>query len=107
MMSMAGEGGSGREGTRMGLWGAAQGIAFGLGGFGGTVAIDMARALIPSTAHAYAVVFGMEAALFFASAWIATRISSASGVGIVWRTPSPPTILAPAMGSSNSGAGHG
>jgi BCD family chlorophyll transporter-like MFS transporter len=107
MMSMAGEGGSGREGTRMGLWGAAQGIAFGLGGFGGTVAIDVARAVIPSTAHAYAVVFGMEAALFLASAWIATRISSASGVGIIWRTPAASAILAPAMGPSNSRASHG
>jgi BCD family chlorophyll transporter-like MFS transporter len=32
MMRLATEGAPGREGVRMGLWGAAQAIAFGLGG---------------------------------------------------------------------------
>ncbi|HRD75431.1 MAG TPA: BCD family MFS transporter [Hyphomicrobiaceae bacterium] len=71
MMRMAGEGRAGREGTRMGLWGAAQGIAFGLGGFGGTVMIDVARGLVSSPSHAYALVFGIEAALFVTSAVLA------------------------------------
>ena len=38
MMALAGQGAGAREGTRMGLWGAAQAVAFGLGGFAGTVA---------------------------------------------------------------------
>ena len=43
MMALAGAGANGREGMRMGLWGAAQAIAFGLGGFVGTVAVDIAQ----------------------------------------------------------------
>ena len=35
MMSYASDGRTGREGVRMGLWGAAQAIAFGVGGFAG------------------------------------------------------------------------
>ena len=76
MMSMAGEGKSGREGTRMGLWGAAQGIAFGLGGFGGTVMIDVARAIVAKPETAYALVFAVEASMFLASAILALRIGS-------------------------------
>ena len=79
MMSMAGEGTAGREGTRMGLWGAAQGIAFGLGGFGGTVMIDVARALVPSLERAYALVFGLEAALFVLSAVLALGLVPRQG----------------------------
>ena len=45
MMALAGRGREAREGVRMGLWGAAQAIAFGLGGFAGTVAADLARQL--------------------------------------------------------------
>lgn len=75
MMSMAGEGKGGREGTRMGLWGAAQGIAFGLGGFGGTLLIDLARAVFAAPGHAYALVFAIEASLFVASALLAIRIA--------------------------------
>jgi BCD family chlorophyll transporter-like MFS transporter len=75
MMNMAGEGRGGREGTRMGLWGAAQGIAFGLGGFGGTVLIDAARALVTSPERAYALVFGFEALLFLVSAAVAARMA--------------------------------
>ena len=45
MMGLAGTGREAREGVRMGLWGAAQAIAFGLGGFSGTVAADLARHL--------------------------------------------------------------
>lgn len=76
MMSMAGEGKSGREGTRMGLWGAAQGIAFGLGGFGGTLMIDTARRLVAAPELAYALVFAVEASLFLLSALLAMRLAS-------------------------------
>jgi BCD family chlorophyll transporter-like MFS transporter len=74
MMKMASEGQRGREGARMGLWGAAQGIAFGIGGFLGTVVFDVARLFIATAATAYSVVFALEAALFALSALIAWRI---------------------------------
>ena len=72
MMQLAG---AARTGTRMGLWGAAQAIAFALGGFGGTVICDVARWLLGSAEHAYAAVFLGEAALFVISALIATRLA--------------------------------
>lgn len=75
MMALATAGGPARAGTRMGLWGAAQAIAFGLGGLTGTIAADLARATIAEPAAAYGVVFGGEAAVFLIAAWIATRVS--------------------------------
>lgn len=74
MMNLAGEGKTKREGMRMGLWGASQAIAFGLGGFLGTVAIDITRALIENTAIAYGVVFLGEAAIFLIAARLAITI---------------------------------
>jgi BCD family chlorophyll transporter-like MFS transporter len=59
---------------RMGLWGAAQAIAFGLGGLAGAGASDLARAMIASPAAAYGTVFAGEAVLFLASALLAFRI---------------------------------
>ena len=49
MMALAGAGGGGREGIRMGVWGAAQAVAFGLGGLTGAVGVDVGRAVIGST----------------------------------------------------------
>jgi BCD family chlorophyll transporter-like MFS transporter len=60
MMTLAGRGAARREGLRMGLWGAAQAIAFALGGFLGTVAIDVSRAFIADPALAYGLVFSLE-----------------------------------------------
>jgi MFS transporter, BCD family, chlorophyll transporter len=74
MMRLAGEGGAGREGTRMGLWGAAQAAAFGLGGLLGTAASDMAHALLGEQRTAYAAVFGMQALMFAVSAAVALRL---------------------------------
>ena len=74
MMSLASEGGKNREGTRMGLWGAAQAIAFGLGGLVGTMGIDITRALTGSAETAYATVFTLEGLVFLVSAYLAARI---------------------------------
>lgn len=74
MMRLAGEGGEGREGTRMGLWGAAQALAFGLGGLLGTAASDLAHALLGEQSSAYAAVFGLQAIMFAVSAAVATRL---------------------------------
>jgi BCD family chlorophyll transporter-like MFS transporter len=76
MMALAGAAGQSRVGLRMGLWGAAQGIAFGLGGFTGTVAVELAQLLGATVAVAYGGVFLMEAAIFLVAAAIAARIAS-------------------------------
>lgn len=74
MMILAGKGHKSNYGMRMGLWGAAQAIAFGLGGVLGTVALDIGRWLTASDALAFAAVFTIEASLFLISAVVATRI---------------------------------
>jgi BCD family chlorophyll transporter-like MFS transporter len=76
MMSLVGVQKS-REGVRMGLWGAAQAIAFGLGGFVGTLASDFARFILGSASLAYGAVFVGEAALFLISSGLALRVYAA------------------------------
>jgi BCD family chlorophyll transporter-like MFS transporter len=78
MMRLAHEGRHAREGVRMGLWGAAQAVAFGVGGLVGTAASDLARWLIGSPAMAYASVFALEALLFVLAAALAMRLSGPS-----------------------------
>jgi MFS transporter, BCD family, chlorophyll transporter len=77
MMTMASQGHKGREGVRMGLWGAAQGIAFGCGGLFGAAASDVAKWLTGSPAQAYACVFALEAALFLIAGLLALQIRTA------------------------------
>ena len=74
MMNLVGAGQEAREGTRMGLWGAAQAISFGIGGLVGTAASDAARWLLSSVPAAYATVFAAEAMLFVLAAHLAVRI---------------------------------
>jgi BCD family chlorophyll transporter-like MFS transporter len=77
MMALVNAGGENREGVRMGLWGAAQALAFGLGGFAGTLAVDIARFLISSPALSYSTVFASEAGLFVVSALMAVWVHRA------------------------------
>ncbi|MEM1403323.1 MAG: BCD family MFS transporter [Pseudomonadota bacterium] len=81
MMTLASEGAEKRDGLRMGLWGAAQAIAFALGGFLGTVAVDISRALVTEPALAYGMVFALEAVLFVAAASIALTLRAAPRAG--------------------------
>jgi BCD family chlorophyll transporter-like MFS transporter len=81
MMALAGTGSPGREGVRMGVWGAAQAMAFALGGLLGTALIDLLRALLPEAAPAYATVFAIEAAIFLAAARLARRIPEPGETG--------------------------
>lgn len=76
MMSLAGEGGGERQGLRVGLWGAAQAIAFALGGVVGTGSSDTMRALVADPGLAYAAVFALDAALFLGAASLALRLDS-------------------------------
>jgi MFS transporter, BCD family, chlorophyll transporter len=79
MMRLAGQGTAHREGMRMGLWGAAQALSFGLGGLFGSAASDVARMLIGSPGTAYGAVFFLEALLFLVSAALGWRISQGRG----------------------------
>lgn len=88
MMSLAGAGREAREGTRMGLWGAAQAIGFAVGGLFGAAASDLARWLIGSSGAAYASVFFVEAGMFVAAAWLAAHIA-------VGRRPTAPVLPSP------------
>ncbi|MCX7890535.1 MAG: BCD family MFS transporter [Rhodobacteraceae bacterium] len=73
MMALAGEGRDRREGTRMGLWGAAQAVAAGFGGLAGAALADALRRLLPAP-EAFGTVFLIEAGLFLAAALMAVRI---------------------------------
>ncbi|MGQ0567306.1 MAG: BCD family MFS transporter [Gemmobacter sp.] len=73
MMALAGQGRTGREGTRMGLWGASQAIAAGLGGLTGAAAVDVLRLALPDH-PAFAAVFLGEGVLFLVAALIAHRV---------------------------------
>ena len=83
MMALVGAGGEKREGVRMGLWGAAQAVAFGLGGFLGTLACDIARIWLPSAALSYGAVFASEAGLFVVAAWMAVWVHRAPAASVV------------------------
>lgn len=75
MMTLAHSGRTGREGIRMGLWGAAQATAFGLGGFAGTLIVDVCRWLTGQIAFSYGAVFLMQAILFTVAAMVAANIN--------------------------------
>jgi BCD family chlorophyll transporter-like MFS transporter len=81
MMALAGQGRAAREGTRMGLWGAAQAIGFAIGGLLGTAASDLARLLLGSQVAAYGAVFAAEALLFVVAAVLAARITMPDSTG--------------------------
>jgi len=74
MMALAGEGGEHREGVRMGLWGAAQASAFGIGGFVGAAGVDLFNHFYNSPAYSYGAVFLIEGVVFAVAAWLASRI---------------------------------
>ncbi len=90
MMRLAGEGRESREGVRMGLWGAAQALAFGLGGLVGTAASDLARWLIGAPGLAYATVFAFEALLFIGAAVLAAQLGRVAAPAAQRATPIEP-----------------
>ena len=73
MMALAGVGREQREGTRMGLWGAAQAVAAGFGGLTGAAMVDLLRVNL-NDVQAFGSVFVFEAALFVAAALMAVKI---------------------------------
>jgi BCD family chlorophyll transporter-like MFS transporter len=110
MMSLAGSGQSGREGTRMGLWGAAQAIGFASGGLFGAAASDVARWALSSPGQpgkqgaAYATVFFVEALMFVVAAWLAAKVSGTeTSPGPIGAQPATPNARATVPGLQAEG----
>ena len=78
MFNLAASGGEAREGLRMGLFGAAQGVAFGIGGFAGSGLSDLMRLWLGSPVGAYSIVFAVEGILFLSAAFLAAQIGQPS-----------------------------
>ena len=76
MMQFASIGTARREGVRMGIWGASQAMAFGLGGIIGTGLSDIARIILGDPASAYAFVFLLEGVLFVVAAYLSYQTRS-------------------------------
>lgn len=68
-------------GLRLGIFGAAQAVAYGTGGFAGGAASDLARLALHSPAAGYAAVFLAEAVLFAGAAWLALRSAPSARLG--------------------------
>lgn len=64
----------------MGLWGAAQALAFGLGGLLGTSLSDIARFFMDSPGAAYGLVFAFEALLFLVAAQLGRGIAEPQAI---------------------------
>ncbi|QLC24781.1 BCD family MFS transporter [Parasphingopyxis algicola] len=77
MMGLAGAGTRAKEGMRMGVWGASQAIAFGLGGLAGAIGVDIARSAIGVDGSAFQLIFAIEAGLFVLAAMMAVQATAA------------------------------
>jgi BCD family chlorophyll transporter-like MFS transporter len=77
MMALGAAGDPARQGVRMGLWGAAQAVAFALGGLLSSAAVDLFRYLAHSALTAYALVFAAQAGLFLVGAVLAAAVGAA------------------------------
>jgi BCD family chlorophyll transporter-like MFS transporter len=80
MMGLAGAGEKTREGVRMGVWGASQAIAFGLGGLTGAVGVDLARRALGADGPAFQLIFGIEAAAFLFAAILAIKATGGAAM---------------------------
>ncbi len=80
MMGLAGAGETTREGVRMGVWGASQAIAFGLGGLLGAVGLDLARAALGDVGAAFQLVFAIEAGAFVLAAILAVTATGGAAM---------------------------
>ena len=91
MMELAGSGaGSSCAGLRMGLWGAAQALAFALGSLAGPALVQLVSALANSPTAPYAATFAADAALFLAAA----RLVAAATTPAVSTEPDSTILLA-------------
>jgi BCD family chlorophyll transporter-like MFS transporter len=85
MMSLTGDRADGRAGLRLGVFGAAQAVAYATGTMAGAAGVDLARTLLGSPIRGYLTVFAVEAVLFALSAVLAMRSASSERAGAVMR----------------------
>jgi BCD family chlorophyll transporter-like MFS transporter len=76
MMALTGDRSDGRAGLRLGVFGAAQAVAYAVGTMSGAAGVDIARTVLNSPVRGYLSVFGVEAALFAVAAVFALRSAS-------------------------------
>lgn len=81
MMRLANASGGQSQGIRMGLWGAAQAIAFGVGNLLGTLLSDLAHWVLAAPAWSYASVFLIEAGMFLLAARLALQVGQFDAQG--------------------------
>jgi BCD family chlorophyll transporter-like MFS transporter len=85
MMALTGDRRDGRAGLRLGVFGAAQAMAYSLGTLSGAAGVDAARVILGSPVRGYVVVFAVQAVLFSVSAWLALRSASSERATSVLR----------------------
>ena len=85
MMALTGDRRDGRAGLRLGVFGAAQAMAYALGTLSGAAGVDAARVILGSPVRGYVVVFAVQAVLFSVSAWLALRSASSERATSVLR----------------------
>jgi BCD family chlorophyll transporter-like MFS transporter len=86
MMALSGDVGDGRAGLRLGVFGAAQAIAYAIGGFAGAAGVDIGRRLVGTALGGYVAVFALEGVLFAAASWLAWRSGASDTAGRVLAT---------------------
>ncbi len=80
MLGLACDGQSSGEGARMGVWGAAQAVAFGLGGLLGAIIVDQLRSRMGRDNIAFETAFAIEAIMFILAAVVATGTSMSRSI---------------------------
>lgn len=93
MMELVSKGTANRDGMRMGIWGAAQAIAFALGGVIGTLSVDIVRWLSGSVVHAYATVFCLQAILFLVAVLLAANVARKNHLSTKTRFSTTPASI--------------
>ncbi|WP_375459336.1 BCD family MFS transporter [uncultured Enterovirga sp.] len=101
MMQLVGAGRGSREGVRMGLWGGAQAVAFGLGGLSGAALSDLGRLVFGSLGLAYGTVFLAQAILFLWAAHLAIGVFRPAHPS---RNPAVPRVPDPSPAFSGASA---
>lgn len=76
MMALTGDRADGQAGLRLGVFGAAQALAYAVGTLAGAAGVDLARRALQSPLRGYLLVFGAEAVLFAVAAVMAMRSAS-------------------------------
>jgi len=93
MMAMTAADTTRGTGIRLGVYGAAQAIAYGAGSLGGGVASDVAISVLGDPTRGYTVVFAVESVLFVIAAVMAIRSTPATAAKTLKRSNAGEAIL--------------